>query len=686
MKPRPSVAPAAAAAHTGVAWIASGLLVAATLLAYAHVWKAGFIWDDEMHLTQNPCIVGPLGLREIWTTSAARYFPLTLTTFWIEHALWGLNPLPYHGVNVLMHAASAVALWRVLARLEVPGAWLGAAFWALHPVQVETVAWVTELKNTQSCLFFLLSVHAFLGWMRPGPAGGRRSYALAVFWAALAMASKSSTVVLPVVLALCACWVEGGLRRATVIRLAPVFALSLMASALSLWTQHLEGANEQEWSRSVPERIAIAGKVVWFYLGKLAWPHPLIFVYPRWGVDARHADAFAPAACVVAVLALLWWRRHLLRAPLFAFSYFLVALVPVLGLVDQYFWRYSFVGDHFQYLASMGPLALLGAAVGSLPRKWPAWGGRAAAALAAAILTACGLIVTAQCPVYDTVESLWTATAARNPGCWMAFNNLGTYYLDKGRAADAAAQFRKAADVSPRPADAFFNLGNALTALGKRQEATDALNRALELDPRYEAAHINLGNLLLQSGMDREAAEHFEAALRINPGSADAENDLGNIELQNGRLAAAAARYTEALRLNRHHAEARTNLGAVLLQQGSAAGAVAEFQQVLDLQPSNTKALTNLGNALFQMGRIDAAKASFARALAIDPRLPEAHNNLGVLLVQQGHLDQAIEHYRKAIEAAPGYKDAHRNLSVALFKKGDIDGADTEFKRATGAP
>ena len=238
-----------------------------------------------------------------------------------------------------MHGASAVVLWRVLRRLRIAGAWLGAALWALHPVQAETVAWITELKNTQSCLFYLLAVLFYVKWLSEAraqsPARGLGLYALALISAAMAMASKSSTVVLPVVLCLCAWWTVGRLRWRTVAALAPVFLMSLASGALALWTQHLEGANVPEWSRSLPERIAIAGKVVWFYLGKLVWPDPLIFIYPRWHVDLGQGATFLPVASACGVLLFLGWKgRERLRPVLFAYAYFLVALVPVLGLAD----------------------------------------------------------------------------------------------------------------------------------------------------------------------------------------------------------------------------------------------------------------------------------------------------------------------------------------------------------------
>ena len=274
-------------------WLWGLTLILFVILAYTPIWHAGFIWDDDTILTANPCIVGPLGLKEIWTTSAADICPLTITTFWVEHALWGLSPLPYHLVNVLMHGACAVLLWRVLGSFRVQGAWLGAALWALHPVQVESVAWITEMKNTESGLFFLLSILFFVKWLRAkelnnGRTEGVWNYALCLLFAAMAMAGKSSTVILPVVLCLCAWWVEGRWHWRNVVRVIPLFLMTVAASALSIWTQGLQLATvtDPQWARTWPQRLAAAGDAFWFYLGKLLWPYPLVAIYPRWQIDA----------------------------------------------------------------------------------------------------------------------------------------------------------------------------------------------------------------------------------------------------------------------------------------------------------------------------------------------------------------------------------------------------------------
>jgi hypothetical protein len=308
-------------------------------------------------------------LKEIWTTRAADICPLTLTTFWVEHALWGLNPRAYHLVNVLLHAACALLLWQVLRSLRVPGAWLGATLWALHPVMVESVAWVTEMKNTESCLFFLLAILFFVRWLRAKDlsvrTGGGWNYALTLLFAALAMASKSSTVVLPVVLCLCAWWVEGRWHWGNVTRVVPMFLMAIVAGTASIWTQRFfleEIGSDPQWARTWPERLATAGDAVWFYLGKLLWPHPLITVYPRWQIPAA---PWAPSLALLGMFVILfifWLKRHAWsRACLFAFAYFLVALLPALGLIDNSIFRYSPVFDHLQYLASIGPLALAGA-------------------------------------------------------------------------------------------------------------------------------------------------------------------------------------------------------------------------------------------------------------------------------------------------------------------------------------
>jgi len=525
-------------------WLWGLILILAVVLVYQPVWHAGFIWDDDNHLTANPCIVGPLGLKEIWTTSAAIICPLTLTTFWVEHALWGLNPVPYHLVNVLLHGACALLLWRVLRSLQVPGAWLGAALWALHPVQVESVAWITEMKNTESGLFFLLSILFFVRWLRARDldeqTGVGWNYALTLLFAALAMASKSSTVILPVVLCLCAWWTQGRWHWHNLAKVAPLFLMSIAASAVSIWTQKVElaTATDPQWVRTWPERLVTAGDAVWFYLGKLLWPYPLITIYPRWQIDAGQWASYLPLLAVILVLFILWLKHESWSRPwFFVFAYFLVALLPVLGLVEHYFLRYSFVGDHFQYLASMGPLALAGVGMVRLAdfvirkRYW------LQSTLGAGVLVILGILSWHRAWSYESEEILWTDTLAKNPNCWVGHYNLGVALDQKGQVDEAMVQYQKALEINPHYADPHFNLGVALAQKGQVDEAMAHFRKVLEINPNYAEAYYNLGIALSQKGQIDKAIAQYQKALEIKPGLAEAHNSLGDALVQNGQVA-----------------------------------------------------------------------------------------------------------------------------------------------------
>ena len=636
-------------------WLWGLILVLAVILVYQPVWYAGFIWDDDGRITANPCIIGPLGLKEVWTTSHADLCPLVYTTFWVEHALWGLAPLPYHLVNVLLHGACAILLWRVLRTLQVPGAWLGAALWALHPVQVETAAWITEMKNTQSGVFYLLTILFFVRGLRARAIGDRRgdrwNYALTLLFAALAMASKSSTVVLPIVLGLCAWWVEGRWRWHNLSRLGPIALMAVFPSALTLWTQKLlnQGSESLQYTRSLPERLATAGDAVWFYLGKLLWPHPLIFIYPRWQVDAGSWLSYLPLLAVMIVLFLLWRKRETWSRPyFFTFAYFVVALLPILGLIDGFFWRYSLVGDHFQYLASMGPLALAGSSlVRCADFVIPGRSGLQSG-FRAGLLLILGVLSWRQAWIYENLETLWTDTLAKNPNCWMAHNNLGYAFFQKGQVDEATAHYQK----------------------------------ALELNPNDAEAHNNLGNVFIKKGQVDDAMGHYQKALKINPYLADVHYNLGNVLFAKGQMAEAIAEYQKALKINPYLADVHDNLGIALFNNVEVDEAIIQLQKALEINPNHADAHNNLGNALFQKGQVDEAMAQYQMALELNPNYAEAHNNLGNALIKKGQVDKAIAQYQMALELKPDFAEAHSDLGVALFQEGQMEEAIIQFQEA----
>jgi protein O-mannosyl-transferase len=625
-------------------------LLAAILLVYVGVFRAGFIWDDDTHVTANPVIVGPLGLKEIWTTSAANYFPLVLTSYRLQHALWGLDPLGYHLVTLACHALAAMLLWRVLVRLDVPGAWLGAALWALHPVQVESVAWISELKNTQSAVFFLLSIWLWLRWLE---AGRRRFYFLALAAALLAVLSKPSTVMLPVVLGLCVWWRHGEFRLRAVRALVPFFALSLLVSAWTVWEQKFHsGAQGAEWALSFADRLAVAGRATWFYLGKLVWPEPLIFIYPRWEIDAGRIAAWLPTVGALAAGLAVAWRLRTGRseALFFAAAYFAVLLFPVLGFFDVYFFRYSYVADHFQYLASIGPLALAGAAVSRL-RRGPA------VAASVLLLASCAGLTSRHAATFSDNETLWRTSLAANPDAPMAWLNLGLTLASQGRDDEAIACFHRSAEIRPGDAEARNDAGWALVNAGFPAAAVPLLEEVLRLKPDHAEAHNTLGNALRRLGRLDEAAQHYSRSLTLKPGSAEAHNNLGGIFAETGRLAEAMVHFEDAIRISPGFAPAHANLGAALCLSARWSEAIVRFETALRVRPDYPDAHRQLGIALANAGRMNEAAVALTAAIRLAPESAELHRNLGQVLVALGRKEEAKPHIARAERLRAEYEN-----------------------------
>ena len=666
-------------------WFRALVLVALVFIAYTRVFQAGFIWDDESHLTRNPCVVGPLGLKEIWTTTQAVYYPLVLTTFWALHKFVGLNPLSYHALNVSLHVVSAILLWRVLRLLEVRGAWLGAALWALHPVMVQSVAWVTELKNTQSCVFYLLSILSFLKWedQRMSFSGlqrwtkyGRSSvFAFSLVCFILATLSKPSVVMLPFVLALCVWWLRGKIRWRNALALAPFALISLVASTWTIWEQRFHArAIGPDWNQTFPERLIIAGKAIWFYLGKLIWPHPLIFIYPRWNIDSSTVVAYLPFLAAIAGMVALWFiKAKWGRALFFGVSYYVISLFPVLGFFSVYFFRYSFVSDHFQYLASMGPLALTGAGIGTvLGRFWEAPADLEShpdavrqlsstvasprhrlvlsGALGGILLVSLGFLTFRQTAQYHDLSSLYTATLQKNPGCWMAHYNLGIVLSEKGKADQAIDHYQHAIALRPDYAEAHYNLGRLLAERGDLTDAVAHYERAATINPADEEAQNNLGVTLFGIGRIDDAIGHYQKALEIRPDYAEASCNLANALIAKDDFDGAIARYKACLAAIPDQEEARYNLASALLRKGHTDEAIVEYHKVLKVHPESADAHANLGSAWLTMGRARDAMAEYTKALQISPENLAALSNLAWLLATSS--DSSLRNGSEAVRLA----------------------------------
>ncbi len=700
---------------------AAAVILCATLAAYLPALRGGLLWDDEGHVTKVE--LRPLsGLWRIWTQLGAtqQYYPVLHTAFWVEHRLWGDATIGYHLVNILLHVIAACLVALILRRLAIPGGWLAALIFALHPVPVESVAWIAEQKNTLSTVFYLLAMLTYLGFdqRRRWPL-----YFLALGWFMLALLSKSVTVTLPAALLVVLWWRQGRLSwRRDVWPLAPWFALSFGMGLLTTWVERrFIGAERTEFNLTWVEHCLLAGRVVWFYLSKLFWPADLIFIYPRWEVNATAAWQYVFPAGLVVLLGALWWIRRRSSGPLARAAaaglatmlFFVGSLFPALGFINAYPFVYSYVADHFQYLASLGIIVLVAAAWG---QAWATVAPTGAfirrgllAAAAAGVVCTLGVLTWRQSRMYRDLPTLYRVTIERNPDCWMAHTNLGMILVNipgrlpeaiseyeaalriksdnpeahnnlgialariPGRLVEAIAEYEAALRIKPDSAEAHNNLGNALANSPDRmREAISEYEAALRIKPDYPEAHYNLGNALANSpGRLPEAIAQFEAALKIKPDYPELHNNLGNALANSpGRLPEAIAQFEAALRIKPDSAEAHNNLGNALARiPGRLPEAIDQYEAALKIKPDDPEAHFNLGNALARIpGRLPEAIAQYEAALRIKPDDPKVHNNLGIALANiPGRLPEAIAQFEAALRIKPDYPEAHYNLGSALL-------------------
>jgi len=505
--------------------MAGAALLALALGVYWPALAAGTVWDDGLFVFENAVIRSPGGLRDIWlTTRLMDYYPVTSSLFWLEWRLFGPDPAPYHGVQVALHALSALVAWRVLRRLAVPGAFVAAAAFAVHPVAVEVAAWISETKTTLSFLLFGLALGAYLRFEE----GERpRWYAAALGLFLLALLAKTSVVALPAVLLLLAWWRRGRIGREDLWRSLPFFGLSLALGLLTVQQQQLHAIGTLEVRpEGLASRVAAAGWGLCFYAWKLLVPVRLSAVYPRWEVDPSWPPAWAPLAAALALAALAWRGRAGPGRPcLAAFGYFALMLAPVLGFVAFGFHRYSLVADHLVYPAMIGPVALAVAAAarwleGRRPAAWQRAG------LALALLAPLAALAQQRVHVFHDHQSLWSATLAANPRAWVAHYNLGVAIDRAGDSRAAIPHFRRVLELHPEHAEAHDALGRALRRDGRLDEAIPHHRRAIELEPRFAAAHNHLGNALRARGDLEGAIRHYRLALEIAPDLEEARVNL----------------------------------------------------------------------------------------------------------------------------------------------------------------
>ena len=572
-------------------------LAAATIMAYRPAWNGGFLWDDDAYITNNELLTAPNGLRRIWLSfdSPSQYFPLTYTSFRIERALWGLNPSGYHWTNIFLHVANALLVWRLLARLKLPGAWLAAAIFALHPVQVESVAWITERKNVLMGFFFLLTLLAWIAFTDQSTRRPWRFYALAVILYALALSAKTTACTLPAALLLILWLQKKPIGKRRLIQILPFLILGFSMGLVAVWWERYhQGTHGPLFALSSLERTLVASHAVWFYLGKLLWPSNLIFIYPKWTIAATRAlDYTWLLAGVALCFAIYLARRYLGRGVEVAAVFFVATLSPVLGFIMLYTFRYTFVADHYQYLACIAPIALFSAGTANLAGVFT----RARPFIlsaAAGVAAALWALTWRQSAMYGDIEALWRTTLRKNPDCWMAHNNLGIVLFQKGQIDEAVSHYRTTLNLQPDFWDADYNLGTALLKKGEIDEAIAYCTRAVTIAPNDPDAQVALGNSLAQKEQVDDAIAHYKKALAIRPDYFIAHYALGHIFLEKGEIDAAVFHSRAAVSIQPQNTDAHTNLAVAFDEKGQIAEAIKQYEQALEISPQSVAAANNL--------------------------------------------------------------------------------------------
>ncbi len=594
------------------------LLCAVTLVVYWPALNGQLLWDDAGHIT-HPELQSGSGLWRIWFELGAtqQYYPLLHSAFWLEHQLWGDATAGYHVINILWHATSACLFAALLRRLAIPGATLAAFIFALHPVCVESVAWITEQKNTLSTVLFLA---AALAWLRFEDDRRPTRYAIASLWFIAALLTKSVTATLPAALLVLAWWRRGRLSwRRDVTPLLPWFACGVIAGLGTIWVEKTHiGAAGDDFALGAAERGLLAGRVVWFYIAKLVWPAGLTFFYPRWEIDAQVAWQWLfPVATLLALATAVWWSKRD-RAPLAAALLFGGMLVPVLGFVNVYPFIFAYVADHFQYLACLPMIAFLTAtAVRGFARfASPAWCGPL---IAAAVLLIFGSLSWRQSHMYRDIFALYDTTLARNPDSWVAHLNLGVALDDIGQPAEAVPHLQRALELKPGFPETLNSLGSALNRLGRPGDARPHLEEALRLQPRFASAHNNLGVSLIGLQQADAAFAAFQRALEIDPTFTSARVNYGWALANNGRLPEAFTQLEQARRQEPDFADAHFKTGLAFLMAGKVHDATPHLARAAELQPGNPEMRHMWGLALLQQGRLDEAARRFEETLFLAP-------------------------------------------------------------------
>jgi len=627
----------------------AALIIIAGLVIYWPAVHGDWLWDDYQLISLSPLVHDPNGLWKIWFEpgNLLDYFPLKVTVEWLEWQLWGNDTFGYHLVTLILHLVGSLLVWRLLNKFQLRYAWLGGLLFAVHPAMVESVAWISELKNTLSLPFFLLSVGAFIDY---DERGNRRDFFLSIGLFLAAMLCKPSMVMFPFVILLYAWWKRGTVGLRDLKTSAPFFAVSLALGLITVWFLNHHVIGHQSIDLGSPlARFVLMGLSLAFYFSKFFLPIGLAPTYPRWEVDPSSPVQYLPWVVMIGMFVWFWWKRNGWgRHALLGVGFFLLNLAPFTGFTKGSYMQFTWVMDHFLYMPMIGLIGLVIAALGHLEEIGPRAARPCVIGIVAIVLVLC----------------VWGS------------RDYASKYTDQITVSNYALQ------LNPRAIPAYQSLGYTYLNSGRVEEAMEQFQQVLRIDPEYSSAHHNLGIALMQKDRIPEAIEHFDRALKVDPDNPTTQANLAIALSKQGHASEAIEHYQVALRLNPNDASIHYNLALTLNGLGRSPEAVREFQEAIRLDPNNAAARHYLGNAFLQADRIPEATEQFEQALRINPDQSEICNNLGSIYGRQGRIADAIAQFQQAVKLNPSYGPAHTNLAYALVQAGRTAEAVAEYQQA----
>ncbi|ABW67079.1 tetratricopeptide repeat protein [Desulfosudis oleivorans] len=679
-------------------------LVVLVLAVYQPSLHNGFIWDDDAYVHQNLTLTSLDGLKRIWLSRSAtpQYYPMVFSSFWVEYQIFGPEPMVFHLTNMMLHGINAILVWLILMRLGLPWAWLAAAVFALHPVNVESVAWISERKNVLSGLFalssLLLLVRLYLTdtdkTVQTPPSPKKNAYALygaSFFLFILALLSKSVTCMMPVVFLVLVWWKRGKTPLGTIGATVPFFIAGIVAGINTSLVEKLHvGAQGADWEFNLLERMLIAGRALWFYAYKLIWPSEIMFTYPRWEIDSTAGWQYLFPAAVILLFAILFAAKNRVgRGPVAGVAIFAVTLFPALGFISYFPMLFSFVADHFQYLAT---IALITLVIQGLHRM-TSTGRRRARTLAMGFCTltllALGVRTWQEQDKYKNLQALWEDTIRKNPDCYLALNNLGCVLMSQpdklGQAYDIFAATLKMGLDYP---ETRFNLARTLFYKGDHEAAiryyTDLLENSPEISPKLLVdVHYDMAMILVHRDQIEAAETHLRAALELKPFFPEGYNDLGVLLRRAEQFDKAIDAFSEALAMKPDYAEARYNLAQVLYDSGQAEKAMVHYNFLVHDETTGPDLLASIHNDLgviyTRRHELEVAKDHLSRALCLAPDSPMFHNNLGLLMIKAGRKSTALESFSRAVVLDPDYAEARYQLALLSAETGDTAAAVSHY-------